>query len=318
MLGALLQNAATGGVAALDAIRLTLDPITNAGVALAIFLIMTGVALGLTLQDFRALIGRPRRFAVGVAAQTIALPLATFVLVLALSPPPSLALGMMVVAACPGGSVSNLFTYASKGDVAYSVALTAISSFIAALVTPASILFWSSLYAPTAALLARLDFNALAFMAQTTALLAAPLALGMTVRAQAPAFALRIRVWVARAGAFLLALVATVGAIQLASDLLPAIGLVLGIAILHNAVAFGVGWAASRLIDPSTPARRALLFEVGIQNTGLALVILLAQLKGVGGAFAIAAVWGIWHLAAGGTIVAATRAIDRRRSATGL
>ena len=128
----------------LDNLRIVLDPIGQTGVALALMLVMFSVALGLRVDDFRFLIKQPLIFLGGVAAQVLVLPLVTYLLVIFLAPAPSIALGMIVVACCPGGAVSNLMTYLSRGNVAVSVALTATSSMLAAILTPASILFWYS------------------------------------------------------------------------------------------------------------------------------------------------------------------------------
>jgi BASS family bile acid:Na+ symporter len=157
-------------VIALDSLRIVLDPIGQVGVALALMLVMFSVALGLRVDDFSFLRDKPLLFAGGVIAQVIVLPLVTFLIILAMRPAPSIALGMIVVACCPGGAVSNLLTYLSRGNVAASVALTATSSLLAAILTPASILFWSHAYAPTGALLRSLDVSPLLFLAQTTTL----------------------------------------------------------------------------------------------------------------------------------------------------
>ncbi len=161
-------------ISTLDNLRIVLDPIGQAGVTIALMLVMFGVALGLRVRDFRFLAKKPLLFAGGVFTQVLVLPLATFLLIHALSPPPSIALGMIVVACCPGGAVSNLLTYLSRGDVAVSVALTATSSMLAALLTPVSTLFWSGAYGPTADLLKSLDVNPMLFVIQTTLLLAVP------------------------------------------------------------------------------------------------------------------------------------------------
>lgn len=298
--------------AQIDQLRIALDPIGQIAVAGALLLIVFGVSLGLKASDFRFLRERPLVFLGGVAAQVIGLPLATYLIVLALGPPASIALGMIVVACCPGGSSSNLLTYLARGDVAYSVSLTTASSLVASVMTPLSIIFWSDLYAPTAALLDSLDFRPVAFLIQTATLLAAPLIAGMTIAAFAPAFAARARRPVTIAGASLLGGVILYGATQLLPLLGGAIAVIGPIAVAHNAAAFAVGALAGRLLRAEKAVRRALVFEVGIQNSGLAIVILLGQLKGLGGAAAIAAVWGIWHLVAGAVIVFIFRMIDRR------
>lgn len=299
----------------LDSLRIVLDPVGQAGVVIALMLVMFGVALGLRVRDFRNLLSMPVVFFGGVAAQVIALPLATFLLIQLISPPPSIALGMIVVACCPGGAVSNLLTYLSRGDVAVSVALTATSSMLAALLTPASTLFWSQAYAPTAALLESLDVDPLLFVGQTTLLLAIPLVAGMTVAARAPVFAENMRRKTTLAGSAVLAGTIIYGIVYFFPILWPAVGLLGSVTVMHNTAAFLTGASVAWLLTRRTSVRRALTFEIGIQNSGLALIILLAQLKGVGGAAAIAAVWGVWHLIAGGILAVSYNLFDKKRVA---
>lgn len=300
----------------LDQLRIVLHPLGQAGIAIALMIMVFGVALGLRSDDFSFLLRRRRLFAGGLAAQIAGLPLLTLLLVNLLAPPPSIALGMLVVACCPGGASSNLLTYLARGNVAYSVALTAASSVLAAVLTPASILFWSHTYGPTADLLRSIELNAFAFLLQTTLLLGLPLVLGMIIAARIPDVACRLRPKMALLGTLALAGVIAYGVVHFFVLLAPALPLLAGVGIAHNALAFGGGLLAGHLLGADRAARRALTFEVGIQNSGLAIVILLAQLEGLGGAAAIAAFWGVWHLLAGGFIVLILRASDRRGRAS--
>ena len=304
--------------ATLDDLRIALDPLGQAGIAVALLLIMLGVSLGLRTDDFAFLLRRRRLLAGGMAAQVVGLPLLTLLLVNLLSPPPSIALGMFVVACCPGGASSNLLTYLARGNVAYSVSLTAASSALAAALTPASILFWSTTYAPTVDLLRSLDFSPAAFLLQTALLLGVPLLVGMVLAARVPDLARWLKPKATLAGGCTLAAVVAWGIVQFLPLLAPALPLLTAIGIVHNGLAFALGQLAGRLLTADRPTRRALTFEIGIQNSGLALVILLGQLDGLGGAAAIVVFWGIWHLLAGGFIVLTMRAIDSRRGKRGL
>jgi len=297
----------------LDSLRIVLDPIGQAGVALALMLVMFSVALGLRVDDFRFLRDQPVLFLGGVVAQVLVLPFITYLLIIVLVPPASIALGMIVVACCPGGAVSNLLTYLSRGNVAVSVALTATSSMLAAILTPASILFWSHAYGPTSSLLRTLDVSPYLFLAQTTFLLAVPLALGMTVAAKAPDVAARIKRRATLLGSSVLVGVIIYGIAYFFEILVPVLSVLGVVVVLHNAVAFTIGAAAGMVLSRVTATRRALTFEIGIQNAGLALVILLSQLKGLGGAAAMAAAWGVWDLIAGGLIVGFFRTLDSNR-----
>jgi len=304
-------------IGALDSLRIVLDPIGQAGVALALVLVMFSVALGLRVDDFAFLREKPLLFAGGVISQVVILPLVTFLLILVLRPAASIALGMIVVACCPGGAVSNLLTYLSRGNVAVSVALTATSSLLAAILTPTSILFWSQAYEPTATLLRTLDVNPLIFIGQTTLLLAVPLVLGMVLAARAPDVAARIKQRTTVLGVSVLVGVIIYGIVYFFPVLFPALPLLGGIVVLHNTLAFATGALAGRALSRLSATRRALTFEIGIQNSGLALVILLSQLKGLGGAAAIAAVWGVWHLIAGGLLAVFFRQLDVIRGEPG-
>jgi len=218
---------------------------------------------------------------------------------------------MIVVACCPGGNVSNLFVLAAKGNAALSVSLTALSSALAFIVTPISILFWAGLYPPTAELLSQINIEAGPFILQVAVVMAVPLIIGMSIAHIAPKIAARIQpVFYAIS----LAALATLVVLGLYGNwaLLVATGaIVLPVAILHNATAFGLGAASGRLLGIDAPSRRALTFEIGIQNAGLGLVILLSQFQGLGGAAAITAVWAIWHLMAGSVLATGFRTYDR-------
>jgi BASS family bile acid:Na+ symporter len=304
-------------IGALDSLRIVLDPVGQAGVGLALILVMFSVALGLRVEDFYFLRDKPLLFAGGVISQVVILPLVTFLFILVLRPAGSIALGMIVVACCPGGAVSNLLTYLSRGNVAASVAFTATSSLLAAILTPTSILFWSQAYKPTARLLQTLDVNPLLFVAQTTFLLAVPLVLGMVVAAKAPDVAARIKQRTTVLGVSVLVGVILYGIVYFFPVLFPALPLLGGIVVLHNALAFATGALAGKALSRVSATRRALTFEIGIQNSGLALVILLSQLKGLGGAAAVAAVWGVWHLIAGGLLAVFFKQVDVIRGVPG-
>lgn len=298
----------------LDALTIVLDPMAQRMLAGAIMIMMFAIALGLKPDHFRFLKSQPRLFFGGLAAQLIALPAVTLALAFIMNPAPSVALGMIVIAACPGGNVSNFMTWAARGSVAYSVSLTAGSSVIAALWTPAAILFWSGLFPPTADLLQSIDFNRAGFVAQTTLMLAAPLAAGMAAAHLRARLAERLRKPLALFGAGILAWVIFVGTIDFLPILLPGWALILIPVALHNAAAFATGALSGRLLGAAPDLRRTLTFEVGVQNAGLAVVLLLAQMQGIGGAAAIAAVWGVWHFASGGFMVLLFRLIDKRKA----
>lgn len=300
----------------LDQLTITLGPSAQAALSAAIIIMIFAIALGLKTEHFAFLRTDPKLFWGGLAAQMIGLPIMTIGLLFVLGPAPSIALGMIVVAACPGGNVSNFMTWSARGDTAYSVSLTAGSSVIAALWTPTAILFWSSLYPPTSQLLETIDFDRVAFVLQTTLMLAAPLALGMVGAKFYPRAAETFRKPVGLFGAGMLGFVIITSVVDFWPVIAAGWALILIPVSIHNAAAFVLGVGAGRAIRASRAQRRSLTFEVGIQNAGLAVVLLLAQLKGLGGAAAIAAVWGVWHFFSGGIMIALFRLLDRRKGKT--
>jgi BASS family bile acid:Na+ symporter len=295
-------------IAALDAVQIELAPGSQVILPMLLAVLMFAVALNVHVADFALVKQRPVRFLGAAAAQILGLPLATLGLLYVLNPPPSIALGMIVVACCPGGNVSNFFTHLAEGDTALSVALTATSSLFAALLTPVSILFWTSLYGPANALVSAIEVDPVPFVVQTTSLLAIPLLAGMVIAHRFPKTAARARPGFMIAAIAVLAFL-IIGGLASNWDVFTntAWELVLGYVVLHNAVAFALGAVGARAMGMQAKQRRSVTVEVGIQNTGLALVILLSQFDGLGGAAAITALWSLWHLCAGFGLAALLR-----------
>lgn len=288
----------------MDDALLSLDGRAQAGLSLILAFVMWSVGLGLRAADFRRVAERPRVVLLGLGLQVVALPALTFLAASALAPSASLALGMIVVAACPGGNASNVLTQAARGDTALSVTVTALSSALAVFTTPANIVLWASLDPRTAALLRQIGIERGAFLAQTALTLALPLALGMAFAARFPARASRLRGPCHRAALASLALFVAAALAANVGQLLAWGAAVVPLVVLHNAGALALGYAGASLGRLAEPQRRALAFEVGIQNSGLGLVILLGQFQGLGGAALVTAAWGVWHLVSGGALAA--------------
>jgi len=286
-------------VTAIDDFRLELGQGSEWAMALALFTMMMAVALNLKLDHFAFLKQAPKPFWLGVTSQLLVLPVLTLSLCFLLNPAPSVALGMLLIASCPGGNVSNMLVLLARGNLALSVSLTATSSLMAALVTPFAILFWSSLYPPTADLLKQINFDAIGFLVQTSLILALPLILGLIVSHRFPDLARRLRQPLILIGGGLLIAIIVVALTRYWGVFLSLGAALLGLVVIHNGLAFLAGNIVARLFKLLPADRRALTFEVGIQNSGLAIVILLSQLGGLGGAAAVAGLWGTWHIIAG-------------------
>jgi len=297
---------------ALDKFQLDLGTASELGMAIVLAVMMFAVALGLRPSSFAFFKTQPKLYFTGVMAQIIGLPLVTLLMCFVINPHPSIALGMILIACCPGGNTSNLIALFARANTALSVSLTATSSVFAAFITPFSILFWSWIYPPTRALLTKIDINEVDFLIQALVILALPLLLGMVFRHFAPHVAKRIQTPLA-----IFSGLALFAIILIASIRLFPIFMVLGIGIYlivlpHNFFAFALGYVSARAIKADKASRRALTIEVGIQNSGLGIVILLTQLGGVGGAGAVAGLWGVWHLIAGSGLAGYWRWKDAR------
>jgi BASS family bile acid:Na+ symporter len=297
---------------ALDNFQLDLGTSSEIGMAIVLAVMMFAVALGLRPASFSFFKTQPKLYFTGVAAQIIGLPLITLLMCFAINPHPSIALGMILIACCPGGNTSNLIALFARANTALSVSLTATSSIFAAFVTPLSILFWSGLYPPTRALLTEINIDVARFLVQTLIILALPLLLGMLFRHFAPRAADRVQTPLAVLSGFALLAIIVIASIRL-FPIFMVLGIGLYLVVLtHNFLAFALGYISARAINADKASRRALTIEVGIQNAGLGIVILLTQLGGVGGAGAVAGLWGVWHLIGGSALALLWRWKDAR------
>lgn len=261
--------------------------------------VMFSIAIDLAPRDFRVLARAPKPLIVGLVSQFVVLPVLTFLLVLAVRPQPSVALGLMLVAACPGGNISNFITHRAGGNAALSVSMTAFATVAAILLTPLNIAFWGSLYAPTAEILRATAIDPVNIAITVGLMLVLPLVLGVTLSARRPNVARKLRQplqWVSMAifvGFIIIALAANW------AQFLTYAGGIAGLVILHNALALGGGYATASLAGLSAFDRRAVTIETGIQNSGLGLVLIFGFFGGLGGMAVVAAFWGIWHAISG-------------------
>ena len=295
----------------LDSITLDLGGGSEVALALILSLMMFAVALGLRTEHFRFFKDNPKVYLAGVFAQLIGLPALTVLICFAVQPPASVALGMILIACCPGGNTSNLLALFGRANTALSVSLTATSSLAAAFITPISIILWSNLYPPTRNLLTDIDLDTVSFLINTLLILALPLLLGMLLAHFAPKLSSKLQKPLsAIAGLGLIAII--VGACLQYAPIFLQLGFTIFILVIaHNGLAFLMGYLAGLLSGADIASRRALTFEVGIQNSGLGIVILLTQLGGLGGAGVVAGLWGTWHIIAGLLLVGLFRWNDR-------
>jgi BASS family bile acid:Na+ symporter len=262
-------------------------------------IVMFSVALDITPGDFHALVKSPKSLLVGLFSQFIVLPVLTFALVTVAAPRPSIALGLILVAACPGGNISNFITHRAGGNAALSVSMTAFATIGAIALTPFNIALWGNLYAPTREILRATSIDPVSIAVTVGLMLILPLILGVTLNTRWPAIAARIHKplqWLSMAiflAFIVLALAANWG------FFLSFVGAVAILVFAHNALAFGGGYLTATLARLSPYDRRAVTIETGIQNSGLGLVLIFGFFSGLGGMAVVAAFWGIWHAISG-------------------
>lgn len=301
--------------ASIDAVLIQIDSTGQTILGLVLALIMFGVALDLRVSDFTAVLRRPLAPLTGLVAQTLLLPAMTWAMTMILQPQPSVALGMIVVGACPGGNLSNLITHMGRGNTALSVSMTALSSVAAVVATPLNILLWASLNPATAALLRQVNIEAGPFLAQTVLILGLPMLLGMSLAHWRPQLAARLRRPFQIMSWLVLILFILATTIANGRYLLTFLADIMPLVILHNAAALALGWLAARATRMNRPDTRAVTIEIGMQNSGLGLALILNQFDALGGAALIAAGWGIWHIVSGWALATWWRRSDRRAAA---
>jgi len=262
-------------------------------------IVMFSIALDLKPRDFRALLQAPKPLLTGLLSQFVVLPVATFLFILAVEPRPSIALGLILVAACPGGNISNFITHRAGGNTALSVSMTAIATCAAIALTPFNIGLWGSLYAPTRKILQETAIDPVMVAVTVFLMLVLPLCLGILLNARKPDLAGRIR-----RPLQLLSMLIFIAFIVLAlaanwTFFLAYAGAVAALVIAHNTLALGGGFVTATLARVSAYDRRAITIETGIQNSGLGLILIFAFFNGLGGMAVVAAFWGIWHAVSG-------------------
>ncbi len=263
---------------------------------------MFGVSLTLKTEDFKRIIKSPVAPLAGLFAQFLLLPLATCLMTWALRIDPELALGMVLVASCPGGSFSNVMTWLGKGNVAVSVSMTAVSSLAATVLTPLNFAFYGWLNPYTRDYLTQISLEPGSILLIVLLVLALPLVLGMLSGRRWPALAQR-----SEKPLRLVSLLVFLGFVGIAFSnnldlFIERFHSFFWLVVAHNLLALSLGYGMARLMRLPIADRRAITLEVGIQNSGLGLVILFTFFPNAGGMMLITAFWGVWHLVSGLTL----------------
>ncbi|MCB1159984.1 MAG: bile acid:sodium symporter family protein, partial [Leptospiraceae bacterium] len=223
----------------------------------------------------------------------------TYLLTMWIKPMPSIALGMMLVAACPGGNVSNFITHLAKGNTALSITMTAISTSVAIIMTPFNIWFWSSLNPSVAPIYKKVQLDPGEMFLTIFILLGIPLVLGLLTQKFLPNLASKMAKYFKFFSIIIFAFFVIAALYANFDYFIKYIGIVAVVVMIHNATAIGLGYVSGKLMRLNFKDTRAIAIEVGIQNSALALILIFNFFNGLGGMALIAAWWGVWHLIVG-------------------
>jgi len=294
----------------LDHVRLNFSPGGLLFLNITIAFVMFGVALDIKLRHFREVLTKPKSAITGIISQFILLPAVTFLFILLLKPSPTVALGMILVAACPGGNISNFMTYMAKGNIALSVSLTAFATVAATIMTPANFAFWGDMYVNfyektgSSKYLRPIEIDFWQVVQTVFILLGIPVILGLFVAQKFPKLTARVKKPIKQASIIIFILFVIILLSANFSNFMKFIHLIFFIVLIHNGLALGTGFLFSTIMKRPRFDRRAITLETGIQNSGLALVLMFnpkifpPELE-LGGMAVIAAWWGVWHIVSG-------------------
>lgn len=254
-------------------------------------IIMFGMGLTLSLDDFKEVARRPVDVGIGVAAQFLIMPIVAVILTMIIPMSPEVAAGVILVGCCPGGTSSNVMTYLSKGDVALSVACTSVTTLAAPIVTPFLVWLFASQFLPV---------DAMAMFISIVKVILLPLALGFLLQKLLPGMV--------KAAVPALPLVSVVGIVLIVAAVVGASKaaiassglMIFAVVVLHNGIGYLLGYLAARASGLSVAKRKAIAIEVGMQNSGLGAALANAHFSPV--AAVPSAIFSVWHNISGALI----------------
>jgi len=283
----------------LDALKINFDTESLWVLNITLAIIMFGVALGITFKDFKRLLKTPKIVLTGIISQFILLPLVTFIFIKLVNPMPSIALGMMMVAACPGGNISNFMTQMAKGNAALSVSLTAFATLVSLFMTPFNLHFWGNMYAPTAEILRTVELDPWELVKLVTLILGVPLILGMWVRKYKNTLADKLSKILKPTSLIIFMFFIIIAFYDNFDIFINYVHYVLILVIAHNIIALLSGFYFARIMGLSYENQKTLSIETGIQNSGLGLLLIFSFFNGLGGMALLVAFWAIWDIFSG-------------------
>ena len=270
--------------------------------------IMFGMGLTLSPKDFKIVLSRPKDILIGCLAQFTIMPLLAWLLTLAFSLPKELALGVILVGCCPGGTASNVITYLAKGDLALSVGMTACSTLLAPIVTPLLVLL-------TAGTMVEVD--KLGMLLSIVYVVIAPIIVGLLCQRFIPRITKAVTPYLPAFSSLAIALVVGIIVSHNADRLMLGGMIVILVAMLHNLLGLSLGFTIGRLLRLEKPKCVALSIEVGMQNSGLASSLANMHFAAYPLATVPGAIFSVWHNISGALAARSfQRTTDNRQQTT--
>ncbi|MFK7935958.1 MAG: bile acid:sodium symporter family protein [Saprospiraceae bacterium] len=282
----------------IDAIHINFNPDQLILLNICLAFLMFGVALDIKLSDFRRIFEQPKAPIVGLISEYLLLPILCIILVYIFQPPASIALGMVMISCCPGGSTSNFMVHLAKANAALSVLLTSITTLAAIVILPLAFSAWSYLI-PADGSGINLEVDPIGMVKTIIQLVFIPVGIGMYINHRFPNFTKKIERPVRLISIFIFFCFVVFAVAGNYENILSFIHLVFLIVLVHNGLAFIMGYYFARWNRLSIHDSRAISIETGIQNTGLGLILAFNFFDGLGGMTLIIAWWGVWHLISG-------------------
>ena len=312
-------------IAQIDAINVNMNETGMNIINIVLAFVMFGVALGIKPATFISILQKPKSIIIGIICQLVLLPCLTLLLAIAMNGmiSPMIALGMLLVASCPGGNISNFITSLSKGNIELSVSLTAFNTAACIFTTPINFAFWGGLYlkfAEKSFILPELSIPFWEIFKTIVILLGIPLVLGILCRQYLPKIAVKLQKPMQYLSvAFFIVMVILTFSNNI-DAFLKCIRYIFLIVLIHNLLALGIGYLTGTAFRLPYKDRRPVTIETGIQNSGLGLVLLFnpaifgPEWASNGGMVVITAWWGVWHIISGLTLAYSWRLFGRKEN----
>ncbi len=288
----------------IDLVKINFNPEQLKLLNVCLAFLMFGVALDISRKDFLYVLKAWKSIVVGLISQLIFLPILTIILIYIFHPPVSIAVGMVLVSVCPGGNVSNFMVHLAKGNAALSVTLTSIVTLGAIILTPIGFYFWTSFTYGASYLTQDLSVSPTDIIKTVFTLIVIPLFIGMGFNSYLGKISEKIRKPVKFLSILIFIAFVIAAIFANLENIMEHVSKIILIVFVHNGTALIMGYFFARFCKRSVYDARAISIETGIQNSGLALIIIFNFYDGLGGMALITACWGIWHLITGGLLSA--------------